>query len=349
VLIKVGGNNLIKYQVFISSTYEDLKDERDQVMKAVLEMGHMPVGMEMFSAGDESQWSLIKRQLEDVDYYIVIIAHRYGSIDDTGVSYTEKEYDHAVSLGIPIIGLIIDDAASWPKKKMDEDPLLQTKLNNFKSKVRTKMVSFWKNKEDLNGKSAIALGKEINRSPRIGWVKGDTVASADMAKEITRLSVENNELRKETLKKSNIEEKEEAKIDEALDILSTTKVKVFHWKKDGKDWEKEITMPLLDIFKTLAPKIQVELDFASLNYDLAFEFFDQNIRSKSPLPRNYLTDWLADFSALNLIMPSQIRHQVSDTKQYWSITPFGNKVFSRFRFYLLKTGKSSIQDENPSD
>ncbi|HDZ8843871.1 TPA: DUF4062 domain-containing protein [Aeromonas dhakensis] len=44
-----------KYQVFISSTYEDLKDEREQVIKSVLEMGHIPVGMEMFSAADEEQ------------------------------------------------------------------------------------------------------------------------------------------------------------------------------------------------------------------------------------------------------------------------------------------------------
>ncbi len=43
-----------KYQVFISSTYEDLKEERDQAIKAVLEMGHIPVGMEMFSAADEA-------------------------------------------------------------------------------------------------------------------------------------------------------------------------------------------------------------------------------------------------------------------------------------------------------
>ena len=52
-----------KYQIFVSSTYEDLKEERDLVMKAILEMGHIPVGMEMFSAGDEQQWELIKSQM----------------------------------------------------------------------------------------------------------------------------------------------------------------------------------------------------------------------------------------------------------------------------------------------
>jgi len=37
----------------VSSTYIDLKEERDVVIKSILETGHIPVGMEMFSAGNE--------------------------------------------------------------------------------------------------------------------------------------------------------------------------------------------------------------------------------------------------------------------------------------------------------
>nr|VFK57841.1 MAG: protein of unknown function (DUF4062) [Candidatus Kentron sp. TUN]VFK66801.1 MAG: protein of unknown function (DUF4062) [Candidatus Kentron sp. TUN] len=84
---------MLKYQIFVSSTYEDLKPERDQVIKAVLEMGHIPVGMEMFSAGDEQQWDVIKKQIDQSDYYVVLIAHRCGSMDGS-ISYTEKEYDY---------------------------------------------------------------------------------------------------------------------------------------------------------------------------------------------------------------------------------------------------------------
>ena len=87
--------SIIKYQIFISSTYEDLKEERDEVIKAVLEMGHIPVGMEMFSAADEEQWKLITRQIDQTDYYVVIVAHRYGSVIGKK-SYTEKEYEYAV-------------------------------------------------------------------------------------------------------------------------------------------------------------------------------------------------------------------------------------------------------------
>jgi hypothetical protein len=74
-----------KYQIFVSSTYEDLKSERNQVIRAVLEMGHIPVGMEMFSAADEQQWQIISRHIDESDYYAVIVAHRYGSMTD-GIS-----------------------------------------------------------------------------------------------------------------------------------------------------------------------------------------------------------------------------------------------------------------------
>src|SRR5207244_2864020 len=70
-----------------SSTYDDLRAEREQVLRAVLEMGHIPVGMEMFSAADEEQWKIIARHIDESDYYIVIVAHRYGSITPEGISY----------------------------------------------------------------------------------------------------------------------------------------------------------------------------------------------------------------------------------------------------------------------
>jgi len=39
-----------KYQIFVSSTYEDLKDERQAAVEAILLAGHIPAGMELFSS-----------------------------------------------------------------------------------------------------------------------------------------------------------------------------------------------------------------------------------------------------------------------------------------------------------
>lgn len=81
-----------KYQFFVSSTYEDLKEERDVAIHAILTMNQFPIGMEMFSAADDDQWQIIKEAIDSSDYYILIIGNRYGSIEETtGGSYTEKE------------------------------------------------------------------------------------------------------------------------------------------------------------------------------------------------------------------------------------------------------------------
>jgi hypothetical protein len=105
-----------KYQIFVSSTFEDLREERDIAIRTILEMGQIPVGMEMFSAGDEEQWELIKRQIDDSDYYLLILAYRYGSMDGA-VSYTEKEYDYAVSTKVPVLSFVIANDAPWPTSK----------------------------------------------------------------------------------------------------------------------------------------------------------------------------------------------------------------------------------------
>lgn len=57
-----------KYQIFISSTYKDLINEREQVRDTILSMYQFPIGMEMFSAADEEQWEIIKETIDSSDY-----------------------------------------------------------------------------------------------------------------------------------------------------------------------------------------------------------------------------------------------------------------------------------------
>src|ERR1700738_2570189 len=99
----------VRYQVFVSSTYEDLREERQQATQAILEAGCFPSGMELFPASDDTQWELIKRVVEESDYYVVIVAGRYGSLGPEGLSYTEMEYDYAVAKGIPVLGFVRED------------------------------------------------------------------------------------------------------------------------------------------------------------------------------------------------------------------------------------------------
>ena len=54
-----------RYQVFVSSTYADLKEERSKVIQALMEMDCIPAGMELFPAADEEQWAFIQKVIDD--------------------------------------------------------------------------------------------------------------------------------------------------------------------------------------------------------------------------------------------------------------------------------------------
>lgn len=167
-----------KYQIFISSTYEDLKDERDAVLKTILNLNHIPIGMEMFNAGDDEQWDVIKRTIDSSDYYVLILGLRYGSTTDAGISYTEKEYDYAASKDIPIITLIKDNnIPSTPAQRESEPDKIQ-KLEEFRKKASKKIAKFWKDKNELTTHLATSLTSEISLRPGIGWVRTSAQLSA---------------------------------------------------------------------------------------------------------------------------------------------------------------------------
>ena len=120
--------NDTKYQIFISSTYKDLKEARGTVIDAVLSMYHFPVGMEMFGADDDDQWTVIQALINQSDYYIIIIGHRYGSTTSDGISFTEKEYDYATAQGIPVLAFIMNNGLALTEDQRETEPELIKKI-----------------------------------------------------------------------------------------------------------------------------------------------------------------------------------------------------------------------------
>ncbi len=167
-----------RYEVFISSTFIDLKEEREKVTRAVLKLDCFPAGMELFPAADATQWKVIQRAINRCDYYVVLVAGRYGSKDEDNLSYTEKEFDYAVLKRIPILAFVHGDPDSIQVGKTDQNDEARKRLEAFRKKVSTgRMCNEWFNSDDLAGKVALALTNAIKNSPRPGWVRG-TLAGA---------------------------------------------------------------------------------------------------------------------------------------------------------------------------
>lgn len=165
-----------KYQVFISSTYTDLQEERAAVTQCLLDMNCIPVGMEQFPASNMEQMEYIKKMLADCDYYILILAGRYGSCDESGMGYTEKEYDYAIEHNIPVMTFVVEDLRKLLMEKCEKDDEGRRKLLAFREKVsRKKLRKTYTNIDSLKAAVAVSLGKCIQDFPAVGWVRADSV------------------------------------------------------------------------------------------------------------------------------------------------------------------------------
>ncbi len=162
-----------KYQIFISSTYKDLIEERSIAINTVMQLGHIPAGMEMFSATGSPQLDVIKPIIDESDYYLIILGGKYGSVNrQTGLSFTEMEFDYAVENGKRIIAFVHEDPENLPASLREKTDRSRKKYERFRSKLLAdKLVKMWKNKLDLTQSIATSISVVINQYPsKTCWI-----------------------------------------------------------------------------------------------------------------------------------------------------------------------------------
>jgi hypothetical protein len=180
-----------KYQIFISSTFADLQNERSEILKAVLDLGHIPSGMELFPAVDLNQMTYIKKIIDECDYYVLVIGARYGSTNDVGMSFTESEYRYAQEKGKVILAFIHEKPDDLPAKYGERDPVIAKRLGDFRNEVASgRLVRFWTNARQLQSLVIVALNHAVREAPGVGWVRGDAVAGEELLRENHKSSIE---------------------------------------------------------------------------------------------------------------------------------------------------------------
>lgn len=185
-----------KYQVFVSSTFRDLVEERQDTIRNILDLNHIPAGMELFPAADVAQLSYIKKIIDECDYYLLIVGGRYGSLDDEGISFTEREYDYAVEKGKFVVAFVHSDPDAISVKNSDTKPELAAALVAFREKVMNgRLVKTWSNRQNLETAVIKSLTVAFNTYPQVGWIRGDATASDKILEQANTALQENIELR----------------------------------------------------------------------------------------------------------------------------------------------------------
>lgn len=226
-----------KLQIFISSTYKDLVPERQNCVQAILDAGHIPAGMELFNASDESQMITIRKWIDESDIYMLLLGKRYGSIEpESQKSYTQLEYEYAISTRKPLFSLVVNNPSGT-----DDETLLDG-YKSFKALVLSKIVKFCDDTKDIKYNLILSIHElETKYGDQLsGWTKGD------YQKEIQGLTKENMDLKSQIIQlskeKNQILEKKEEKFgalsfDELSDVLRKKEILI----KKGMFGAKEDT------------------------------------------------------------------------------------------------------------
>jgi hypothetical protein len=255
------------HTVFISSTFEDLREERAEVQKAILRLGCLPIGMELFPAADDDAWGFITREIQRSDYYVLIVGGRYGSVDADGVSFTEKEYRLAKKLGKPCLVFVRSEAQPVPEIKREQDEEKRGKLKQFILELNSSRLT--RSFESLHQLGADALYSltELRKSrPTPGYTRSDSSKRT--------VGVGNSE---EDAKLKLITEHMRAELDRSAVNLDGCASKLKSLEESHGDLEKKYVR-LLTAFSTLDNNLTSAL---RVNDDLA----EENGRLKQRMPK----------------------------------------------------------------
>ena len=338
-----------RYQFFISSTFTDLKEERQAVLKAVLELNQMPAGMELFPALDDSAWQLIRDVIDGSDYYVLIVGGRYGSMDDEGLGYTEKEYDYAVQTKKPVTALLHKNPEGLARDRTETDNATWKKLQAFRGKVEKRHTCvYWRSAEELQARALVSLSAAMKRHPTVGWVRADQVPSGATLAEVLNLRNRISELESEAQASAVAPPAGTQDLQHGEDELTITSRLSARGKDEDYTQKKlyTLTFPVTwnQVFGAVAPVMINEASEHTIRRSIQTFLIRKATETAGTKPRlagKVLGDfsfgpdpyetYIIQFRALGLIRENEKPRSVKDVNTYWRLTPYGDHLMTQIR------------------
>jgi len=330
----------MKYHIFIGSALDDLKDERREILRVIMEMGHIPVTAEYLNSKARNYDKLLVKTIEDCDYFIAVIAHKYAP-KGVKISPLESECNIANKKNVPIISLIIDGKARWKSSKKEKSAGHIKKVEELKKKLKhgSGISDTWLNSKDLCRKLENLLNRQINLEPRNGWVRADQTITPSIANELSRLSIENEQLKQQLkIESGDIDSRLREHLKNALKVLALNKVTLSFFYLEGENWENSRSFRYLRIFKLLIPELAAGKTTAEISRFLGAALNpepDKPVRKDYPTPPNTIKKIMADLSLLKLVRCVD-RDENADDDEVWEITEYGKELYSAYRVRRLK-------------
>ena len=328
-----------KYLVYISSTQDDLKAERRELVKIVSELGAVPVSMDAFDIAREEDRKIIHKAIEDCDYFLNLTAHKRGQV--LGESFTlELEYFYAVKARVPVLALIIGEKARWKESKKEKEPDAKKALEVFKKKLAAHTHDTWINLSDLRQKALGLISREMNLNPRRGWVPSTQAVDASVANELSRLIQENETLKSQIkMEGTDIVKKVRAQIRHALKVLAANRISLSFYYTEGENWENTRVFRYLKLFRLLAPELSTNKTASDISHFLGNILnpdLEKTVRKDYPTPSNTIKKIMTDLTLLKLVKCNGAKNN-----ETWEMTEYGKETYAAYR--LRQMEKSMVK------
>jgi hypothetical protein len=316
-----------RHQVFVSSTYLDLRPEREKVIEALLLLDCFPAGMEIFPASNDSAWEAVKKIIAQCDYYVVVSAGKYGSIDvKSGKSFTEREYEYAKAQHIPTLVFIHGDLMALRGDLLEDTDEGKTRLGRFHDRLKNDhYVRHWTKADDLFAYVVADMTRLRGDEPRPGWVRaGSSNAAAEAEISALRAQVIDLQAQVERGRESR-PPTSLAQGDDPFEVVFT------QLERDPKTKQLDRTVHVAqltwnEILSVLGPVMYTEESETKLRGRLAAEIKRMaglGGLNAANLSRDSWDKIKLQLRTLGYIQPSGRRHPVHDIDKYWTLTPEG--------------------------
>jgi len=174
--------------IYLSSTYEDLKEHRRVVFDVLKKSGHEVKAMEDYVASDQRPVDKCLKDVAEADIYVGIFGFRYGYIpppgdNPDGLSITELELRHAETLQKPCLIFLLNENMEWPQKFVDaaSSPEKGERIKKLRYYLAVqRAVSYFSLPEELAAVIQAAVSGVAENLPRRESAT-ESIANADSA------------------------------------------------------------------------------------------------------------------------------------------------------------------------
>jgi hypothetical protein len=159
-----------RYHVFICTSGIDMQAERVVLSQALVSQGFFSWGLEHRTP---LTTAFARRQIDDCDYFVLMLGSCYGELSASGVSYMHLEYIYAVTKQKPIIILMHEDPDSRAIELQEKTAEGKSKFKDYRQQLQRErdVVVSYRNPRDLEMAVRHVMPQMVERSPALGWIR----------------------------------------------------------------------------------------------------------------------------------------------------------------------------------